>query len=244
MNDLFKEITSFGKNCFTIQIGRGPKAVKAIAFVSIALLGGDNEHLNYVCGTSSMCIGRNCRRCLSSRTYRFVMETDENQTRVDNDHEVLAKRRKEMRSRQLLTVANRRNYVKTDAERDLLALAENLRITKIGDNPLYSRFWYANYRGLLGMHASCPPDWLHTILKGCVEKTVAAILLLVEYFGKFDVSGLFTGRLRRLRPKRHLPWKSGKSILDHRIRHFPIHLFHKRFGRYTICSFTLHYRII
>jgi hypothetical protein len=58
-----------------------------------------------------------------------------------------------MRSRQLLTVANRRNYVKTDAERDLLALAENLRITKIGDNPLYSRFWYANYRGLLGMHA-------------------------------------------------------------------------------------------
>ena len=53
-----------------------------------------------------------------------------------------------MRSRQLLTVAERRNYVKTDAEKDLIALAENLRITKIGNNPLYSRFWYANYRGL------------------------------------------------------------------------------------------------
>ena len=239
MNDLFKDVTSFGQNCFNVQIGRGSKAIEAIAFFNVVLLGGDNEHLNYVCGTSSMCQGRNCRRCLSSRTYRFVMERDENKVRVDNDHEVLAKRRKEMRSRQLLTVAERRNYVKTDAEKDLIALAENLRITKIGNNPLYSRFWYANYRGLPGMHASCPPDWLHTILKGCVEKTVAAILLMVEFFSKFDISSLLSGRLRRLRPKCQLPWKGGKSLLDSRIRHFPIHLFHSRF-----CRYKLYYHIL
>jgi hypothetical protein len=32
MNDLFKDVTSFGQNCFNVQIGRGSKAVEAIAF--------------------------------------------------------------------------------------------------------------------------------------------------------------------------------------------------------------------
>ena len=48
MNDLFKDVTSFGKNCFRVQIGRGDNALSEVAFVSVSLLGGDNEHLNYV----------------------------------------------------------------------------------------------------------------------------------------------------------------------------------------------------
>ena len=77
MNDLFKDVTSFGKNCFRVQIGRGDNALSEVAFVSVSLLGGDNEHLNYVCGTSSTCKGRNCRRCMSNRTYRFMLKRDE-----------------------------------------------------------------------------------------------------------------------------------------------------------------------
>jgi hypothetical protein len=88
MTDLFKDLTDFGKNCFHVQIGRGEHAVQEVAFVNISLLGGDNEHLNYVCGTSSMCNGRNCRRCMSNRTYRFMVEPGECMTRKDNDHEV------------------------------------------------------------------------------------------------------------------------------------------------------------
>ena len=188
MNDLFKDVTSFGKNCFRVQIGRGDNALSEVAFVSVSLLGGDNEHLSYVCGTSSTCKGRNCRRCMSNRTYRFVLERDECVVRNDNDHEVLSKRWKELRTRQLLRVAEGRNYVKTPNEKDLLALSDNLSITKVGLNVMYSRFWYWNYRGLPGLHASCHPDWLHTILKGAVEKTLSATLLLIEYFSKFDVS--------------------------------------------------------
>ena len=30
MNDLFKDVTSFGQNCFNVQIGRGSKAIEAI----------------------------------------------------------------------------------------------------------------------------------------------------------------------------------------------------------------------
>ena len=48
MNDLFTEITSFGKNCFQVQIGRGDLALHQVAFINVSLLGGDNEHLNYV----------------------------------------------------------------------------------------------------------------------------------------------------------------------------------------------------
>jgi hypothetical protein len=229
MNDLFKDVTSFGKNCFRVQIGRGDNALSEVAFVSVSLLGGDNEHLNYVCGTSSTCKGRNCRRCMSNRTYRFVLERDECVVRNDNDHEVLSKRWKELRTRQLLRVAEGRNYVKTPNEKDLLALSDNLSITKVGLNVMYSRFWYWNYRGLPGLHASCHPDWLHTILKGAVEKTLSAILLLIEYFSKFDVSFIVTRR-RRKRTKMY-PWQNAKSVLDWRIRHFPIHLFHPRFAR-------------
>ena len=94
MNDLFAEITSFGKNCFRVQIGRGDAALRKVAFINVSLLGGDNEHLNYVCGTASTCAGRNCRRCMSNRTYRFMLEEEESAIRVDNDHEVLSHRRK------------------------------------------------------------------------------------------------------------------------------------------------------
>ena len=182
MTDLFKDLTEFGKNCFHVQIVRGDHSVQEVAFVNISLLGGDNEHLNYVCGTSSMCNGRNCRRCMSNRTYRFMVEPGECMTRKDNDHEVLSKRLKELRTKQLLRVAGGRNYVKSIPEKDLVALSQNLGITKVGLNVMYSRFWYWNYRGLPGLHASCPPDWLHTILKGAVEKTLSAILILVEFF--------------------------------------------------------------
>ena len=224
MNDLFAEITSFGKNCFRVQIGRGDAALHKVAFINVSLLGGDNEHLNYVCGTASTCAGRNCRRCMSNRTYRFMLEEEESAIRVDNDHEVLSHRRKMLKTRQLLKVAAGQSYRKSTQEHDLVALGKNLKITKLGFNPLYSRFWYANYRGLAGLHASCPPDWLHTIIKGCVEKTLSGTLLLVELFSKFDYSDIAGG-------SRCLPWKYNKSILDHRSRFFPIHLFSERFCR-------------
>ena len=105
MNDLFAEITSFGKNCFQVQIGRGDLALHQVAFVNVSLLGGDNEHLNYVCGTASTCNGRNCRRCMSNRTYRFMVDADECKPRVDNEHEVLSFRRKTLKTKQLLKVA-------------------------------------------------------------------------------------------------------------------------------------------
>jgi len=226
MNDLFTEITSFGKNCFQVQIGRGDLALHQVAFINVSLLGGDNEHLNYVCGTASTCNGRNCRRCMSNRTYRFVVNADECKPRVDNDHEVLSYRRKTLKSKQLLKVASGGNYVKSANEKDLIALGKNLSITKLGVNVLYSRFWYANYRGLPGLHSSCPPDWLHTIIKGAVEQTLAASLLIVEYFSHFDISVIYGG-------KRCLPWKYNKSILDHRSKFFPIHLFYDKFCRYV-----------
>ena len=226
MNDLFTEITSFGKNCFQVQIGRGDLALHQVAFINVSLLGGDNEHLNYVCGTASTCNGRNCRRCMSNRTYRFVVNADECKPRVDNDHEVLSYRRKTLKTKQLLKVASGGNYVKSANEKDLIALGKNLSITKLGVNVLYSRFWYANYRGLPGLHSSCPPDWLHTIIKGAVEKTLAASLLIVEYFSHFDISVIYGG-------KRCLPWKYNKSILDHRSKFFPIHLFYDKFCRYV-----------
>ena len=106
MNDLFTEITSFGKNCFQVQIGRGDLALHQVAFINVSLLGGDNEHLNYVCGTASTCNGRNCRRCMSNRTYRFVVNADECKPRVDNDHEVLSYRRKTLKTKQLLKAAS------------------------------------------------------------------------------------------------------------------------------------------
>jgi hypothetical protein len=231
MTDLFKDLTEFGKNCFHVQIGRGDHSAQEVAFVNISLLGGDNEHLNYVCGTSSMCNGRNCRRCMSNRTYRFMVEPGECMIRKDNDHEVLSKRLKELRTKQLLRVAGGRNYVKSIPEKDLVALSQNLGITKVGLNVMYSRFWYWNYRGLPGLHASCPPDWLHTILKGAVEKTLSAILILVEFFSKFDVSILMRRRRQRTRL---YPWKNSKSVLDWRIRNFPIQLFNSRFCRYVV----------
>ena len=224
INDLFADITSFGKNCFHVQIGRGASALHEVAFINVSLLGGDNEHLNYVCGTSSNCGGRNCRRCMSHRTFRFMVEDDECEVRVDNDHEVLSHRRKALKTKQLLKVARGGNYIKSANEKELVEMGKDLSVTKLGVNPLYSRFWYANYRGLPGLHASVPPDWLHTVIKGAVEKTLAAALLLVEFFSKFDVSFITGG-------KRCLPWKFNKSILDHRSRYFPIHLFYDRFCR-------------
>jgi len=237
MNDLFTEMTSFGKNCFEVQIGRGPNSLKEIAFINVSLLGGDNEHLNYVCGTSSTCAGRNCRRCMSNRTYRFMVDEDECEIRNDNTHEVYAHRRKTLKTKQLLRIAAAKNYVKTDNEKDLVALGKNLKVTKLGQNPLYSRFWYANYRGLPGLHASSPPDWLHTVIKGMVEKTLGAALLLIEFFSKYDVSDIGVGA------GRCLPWKYNKSILDNRVRHFPIHLFSERFCRFALqFLYILRYR--
>ena len=134
---------------------------------------------------------------------------------------------KTLKTKQLLKVASGGNYVKSANEKDLIALGKNLSITKLGVNVLYSRFWYANYRGLPGLHASCPPDWLHTIIKGAVEKTLAASLLIVEYFSHFDISVIYGG-------KRCLPWKYNKSILDHRSKFFPIHLFFDKFCRYVV----------
>jgi hypothetical protein len=67
---------------------------------------------------------------------------------------------------------------------------------------------------------------LHTIIKGAVEKTLAASLLIVEYFSHFDISVIYGG-------KRCLPWKFNKSILDHRSKFFPIHLFYDKFCRYV-----------
>ena len=224
INDLFAEITSFGKNCFHVQIGRGDQSVREVAFLSVSMLGGDNEHLNYICGTSSNCVGRNCRRCMSNRTYRFMVDEDECTIRNDNDHEVLSYRRRALKIRQLSKIAGGRNYLKTANEKDLVALSKNLKVTKLGVNPLYSRFWYANFRGFFGLHACSPPDWLHTIIKGVVEKTLAAALLLVEFFSKFDVSTIIGG-------KKCLPWKHNKSIVDHRVRYFPIHLLSDRFCR-------------
>ena len=145
INDLFAEITSFGKNCFHVQIGRGDQSVREVAFLSVAMLGGDNEHLNYICGTSSNCVGRNCRRCMSNRTYRFMVDEDECTIRNDNDHEVLSYRRRALKIRQLSKIAGGRNYLKTANEKDLVALSKNLKVTKLGVNPLYSRFWYANF---------------------------------------------------------------------------------------------------
>jgi hypothetical protein len=129
-----------------------------------------------------------------------------------------------MKTKQLMKVARGGNYIKSANEKELVEMGKDLSVTKLGVNPLYSRFWYANYRGLPGLHASVPPDWLHTVIKGAVEKTLAAALLLVEFFSKFDVSFITGG-------KRCLPWKFNKSILDHRSRFFPIHLFYNRFCR-------------
>ena len=74
MSDLFTDITSFGKCCFQAKIKRGITALKEVAFVNLSLLEGDNKHLNYVSGTSSTCSDRNCRRCMSDRNFRFMVE--------------------------------------------------------------------------------------------------------------------------------------------------------------------------
>jgi len=124
-----------------------------------------------------------------------MVDADECKPRVDNEHEVLSFRRKTLKTKQLLKVASGGNYVKSSNEKDLLALGKNLSITKLGANVLYSRFWYANYRGLPGLHTSCPPDWLHTIIKGAVEKTLAASLLIVEHFSHFDISVIYGGNV-------------------------------------------------
>ena len=68
MNDLFKDVTSFGKNCFRVQIGRGDNALSEVAFVSVSLLGGDNEHLNYALAlyvqqNLPVCVGTRRMRC-------------------------------------------------------------------------------------------------------------------------------------------------------------------------------------
>ena len=73
-SDLFADITSFGKYHFQAKIGRGITALKEVAFVNLSWLEGDHEHLNYVSGTSSTCSDRNCSRCMSDRTFRFMVE--------------------------------------------------------------------------------------------------------------------------------------------------------------------------
>ena len=75
-----RHITSFGKYCFQAKIGRGITALKEVAFVNLSLLEGDHEHLNYISGTSSTCSDRNCRRCMSDRTFRFMAEDEKCET--------------------------------------------------------------------------------------------------------------------------------------------------------------------
>ena len=59
---------------------RGITALKEVAFVNLSLLEGDHEHLNYISGTSSTCSYRNCRRCMSDRTFRFMAEDEKCKT--------------------------------------------------------------------------------------------------------------------------------------------------------------------
>ena len=75
-----RHITSFGKYCFQAKIGRSITALKEVAFVNLSLLEGDHEHLNYISGTSLTCSDRNCRRCMSDHTFRFMVEDEKCET--------------------------------------------------------------------------------------------------------------------------------------------------------------------
>ena len=80
MCDLFVDITSFEKYCFQAKIGRGITVLKEVAFVNLSLLECFHEHLIYVSGTSSTCSDMNCRRCMSDRTFRFMVEDEKCET--------------------------------------------------------------------------------------------------------------------------------------------------------------------
>ena len=103
------------------------------------------------------------------------------------------------------------------SEKDLVSNMKNYGL-KWGSNPCYSLFYYWNYRGLFGMHQSVFPDWLHTVLKGMVEKVLSWVLIILHVFKNVIVKKYSTNR--------HLcaPWKDNMSTLDYRIQHFPTHV--------------------
>ena len=78
--------------------------------------------------------------CQIELTVSWSTKTKQCTIRNDNDHEVLSYRRRALKIRQLSKIAGGRNYLKTANEKDLVALSKNLKVTKLGVNPLYSRF--------------------------------------------------------------------------------------------------------
>ena len=91
---------------------------------------------------------------------------------------------------------------------------------KWGGNPCYSLFYYWNYRGLFGLHQSVYPDWLHTVLKGMVEKVLSWVLIIMHVFKNVTVNRFQS----KVRAGNQAPWSDNMAILDYRIQHFPTHV--------------------
>ena len=210
---VFDPVTKLGENCFEVLIGQGADQIKRIAFFHVLLISGDGMFLDGIAGTGMRRLGMQCRLCTTRKMYGLTEPVGGYVYRDDFEHAWIVAQLEEVYVKRWCWFVNKGAeegslYKYSLQDKEFLKLGKQFGLVE-GRNCLYKFFGYWRGRGISSLHQAIPPDFLHVIEKGFLEKTIQWSLVVV---------GLVEEISRKSRLENYT---EGNSLLDARIISFP-----------------------
>ena len=209
----FDPVTKLGENCFEVLIGQGVQQIKRIAFIHVLLISGDGMFLDGIAGTGMRRLGMQCRLCTTRKLYGLTEPVGGYVYRDDFEHAWIVAQLEEVFVKRWRWFVNKGEsegtlYKYSLQDKEFLKLGKHFGLIE-GRNCLYKFFSYWRGRGISSLHQAIPPDFLHVIEKGLLEKTIQWSLMVIALVEEIS------------RKHRLDNYTEANSLLDARISSFP-----------------------
>ena len=208
----FESITKLGENCFEVLIGRGTSQVRCVAFIHVLLISGDGQFLDSISGTGARRKHMQCRLCTTRCLYALDEPEGGYTFRDDFEHAFVCAQLEDVFLRRwkwfIETQGSQGKFYRLSIDdKKWLQLGDKYGIVE-GRNSLYKLFGYWRGRGITSFHKSLPPDFLHVIEKGLLEKTFMWSLVIVLLIQELSINA------------KEDNYQNSLSLLDARITSF------------------------